>query len=129
MTFTPGVPKQTRGRPKTNPKSRFLKLVNVSSDPNACWNWLGYCNKGYAQFKLSTGNTTSGHRYAYIMTHGNIPEGLHIDHLCSNKKCVNPSHLEAVTVAENNRRSLERRGIISKGPKRHKKSRPYLYTP
>lgn len=48
------------------------------------------------------------HRFAYQQMFGQIPDGLTIDHLCSNKLCVNPSHLEAVTGAENNRRAADK---------------------
>jgi hypothetical protein len=60
--------------------------------------WGGY---GYAYY---AGKTIPAHRVAYIREHGAIPEGLVIDHLCENKACIEPSHLEAVTVSENTRR-------------------------
>lgn len=72
--------------------------------PGGCWEWTGTRDKdGYAFFKLD-GNLRRGARVAYEMYVGPIPEGLQIDHLCRNKCCVNPEHLEAVTIQENLRR-------------------------
>lgn len=57
---------------------------------------------------------TSAHRFAYELMRADIPEGLQIDHLCSNPPCVNPWHLEPVTVRENVRRSFQRGRVPSR---------------
>jgi hypothetical protein len=46
------------------------------------------------------------HRVSFILTNGAIGDGLHLDHLCRVRHCVNPDHLEQVTTAENNRRAM-----------------------
>ena len=74
---------------------------NVNAPPDECWEWTGRLNaSGY-------GVVTSVfvHRTLYELFSGPIPEGLQIDHLCRNKRCANPTHLEAVTRSENVRRS------------------------
>lgn len=69
-----------------------------------CWEWLAYRNKkGYGRFKLD-GKVVEAYRVVYEMAIGPVPNGLHLDHLCRNKGCVNPAHLEAVTQGENTRR-------------------------
>lgn len=55
------------------------------------------------------------HRLAYEQAYGAIPDGLHIDHLCRNRECINPEHLEAVTQDENNKRAAAARTHCPKG--------------
>lgn len=65
-----------------------------------CWEWQGMrCHHGYAYF-----GGRGAHRLAYELWVGPIPAGLTIDHLCRNRGCVNPTHLEAVTILVNNGR-------------------------
>ncbi len=63
----------------------------------SCWIWIGSkATKGYGRW-----NGRKAHRVAYEALVGVIPAGLTIDHLCRNRKCVNPSHMEVVTNAVN----------------------------
>jgi len=77
---------------------RFWSRV-VKDD--GCWEWTGtHLPTGYGTFgKAYT------HRLAYELEVGSIPEGYDIDHLCRNRGCCNPAHLEAVTHYENTRRA------------------------
>lgn len=71
--------------------------------PDGCWLWTGKRkNTGYGQAALA-GVQMNAHRAMFILTNGPVP-GLEVDHLCGNRGCVNPSHLEAVTHLVNVRR-------------------------
>jgi hypothetical protein len=86
-------------RPKRTLRDRFE--ANVERVPFLeCWVWTGRVKSGgYGEV-----SRYYAHRVAYELYVGPIPAGLHIDHLCMNKWCVNPNHLEPVTLAENTRR-------------------------
>lgn len=77
---------------------------------NGCWEWQGHiATNGYGQICVgsrtdNTRRTRSAHTASYEALFGEIPEGLVLDHLCRNRKCVNPEHLEPVTTQENIRR-------------------------
>lgn len=78
---------------------RFWSKVALAN-PNDCWNWTAGLFDGYGEFRLNA-TMVRAHRLAYEILIGPIPNALTIDHLCRNRKCVNPFHLEPVTHKEN----------------------------
>lgn len=92
--------------PRKSTKERFWEKVNKEPG-KGCWIWMADKSgnpTGYGRFKIK-GKIKVAHRIAYELTKGPIPEGLQIDHLCRNKSCVRPAHLEAVTGKENCQRA------------------------
>jgi len=82
-----------------------------------CWIWLGQINSwGYGRFQPELGkrNRKMAHKYLWESLHGPVPSPLCLDHLCRNIRCVNPSHLEAVTQRENTLRGIGPAAIRAK---------------
>ncbi len=79
---------------------RFQTKIEIQ--PDGCWLWVAARSKrGYGNTTVSPGKYSTAHRAVYKLLAGNIPEGLTLDHLCRNIACVNPEHLEPVTLREN----------------------------
>jgi hypothetical protein len=79
-------------------------MAKVDKQENGCWLWTAATDRqGYGHFSFKR-RLSRAHRVAYELLVGPIPDGLILDHLCRNPSCVNPTHLEAVTVGENTRR-------------------------
>lgn len=87
------VSKQTR----KGLKKRFYKDKFIIKD-NGCWEWTANIapSTGYGLIMTDSQGSIGAHRASYIIHKGPIPEGYHIHHVCKNKKCVNPEHLEAM---------------------------------
>ena len=89
------------------PATRPLKdrLVEKIEKREGCWIFTGaIATSGYGRIGFRN-RTLQAHRASYEVFVGKIPDGLHLDHLCGNKRCVNPDHLEPVTQSENNLRA------------------------
>lgn len=99
----------------TPPEVRFWKYVLQGADDD-CWPWQGGRSMGYGRFmtNASTG-PVAAHRFAYETLISPISDGLHIHHRCENKLCVNPAHMELVSVREHpsrHTRTVCRRGHV-----------------
>lgn len=102
-------------------QARFWRQVNKT---DTCWVWVGKLHHtGYGNFSVNS-TYISAHRYAYLVLVGAIADGLELDHLCRNRACVNPAHLEAVTHQVN-----AARGVHPGQPKRSHCFRGHAMTP
>lgn len=107
-------------------EERFWEKVDKT---DTCWNWTAANVLGYGRFSVG-GRLVSAHRFSYELEHGPIADGLQIDHLCRNTRCVNPEHLEAVTPYVNTHRSTSH--VVAQAAQTHCKnghplSGPNLY--
>lgn len=78
-----------------------VRLMSKVTTGSGCWDWTGsFSPLGYARFSTTNG-PRAAHRLVYEVFHGPVPPELDLDHLCSNRGCVNPAHLEPVSHQEN----------------------------
>jgi len=93
---------------------------------DTCWNWKGLLDNGYGMFSLTHDKKVRAHRFSYQIMVCEIPEDKVIDHLCRNRACVNPEHMEVVTLKEN---ILRGEGITAVNAKKTHCIRGHEYTP
>ena len=91
-------------------RSWFWDLFEVGD----CWEWQGSTSRGgYGQVRYN-GQHWNVYRLVWTMLVGDIPEGMQVDHLCMNRTCANPDHLEVVEKDENLARMRKSRGRKNK---------------
>ncbi len=113
---------------RTSIEDRFFAKVRKTK---TCWLWTASLSaKGYGQFRDGD-RIVYAHRFAYKLLVGPIPEELELDHVrawgCTNKHCVNPAHLEAVTHTENLRRGSNAKRDKTHCPHGHEYAGDNLY--
>lgn len=94
-----GVETDNPIRPRvTDGIDRILTWVELQG---SCWNWTGAINQYGYGISSQAGKNVMAHRYVYSVLVGVLPEGLDADHICRNRRCCNPDHIEFVSRREN----------------------------
>lgn len=89
---------------RSTPRIKERWKVEDRGFSSPCWIWLLKTNRTGYGYESANGKDHLAHRRAYEKANGPIADGLHLDHLCRQRLCVNPDHLEPVTAFENTRR-------------------------
>ena len=98
--------------------ARFQEKAVLKED--GCWEWQSIQNhNGYGRFYYFGRKTMAAHKWAYLNWIGEYEDGLVLDHLCRNRGCVNPLHLEPVTAKENTNRGVRANSLKTHCKKGH----------
>lgn len=105
---------------------RFAGRISVSGE-SGCWDWqLRLDKRGYGRINHSGKSGAAAHRVSYELHIGPIAEGMTVDHMCFNTACVNPQHLQLLSLSENAGR--RRAGFSSHCPSGHAFNEENTYT-
>ena len=95
---------------------RFVTKITIGDD---CWEWLAYADKnGYGNFWFD-GKNHQSHRIAWMLTFGDIPDGMCVCHMCDNPSCVNPHHLFLGTSNDNTQDKMDKGRHVKSLGERH----------
>jgi hypothetical protein len=113
---------RTRNKPHTLDSLKDLTTIT----PDGCWIWQGTTRSNGYGVTVYKGKQTTTHRVAYeIANNTTLPKDMEVDHICNERGCINPAHLEAVSHEENMRRGAERRTVCRNG---HEWNKANTYT-
>jgi hypothetical protein len=100
----------TRNRPHT-----AHSLLERTQAVDGCNMWQGAKRSNGYGVTMYMGKQTSTHRVMYTLVHGPVPDDMEVDHICNQRACINPDHLQLVTHAQNMRNGLVRRKTCRAG--------------
>lgn len=106
------MPGRATAVPCPPPDGLFWNKVQLGNDTE-CWPWTGYRERGYGRLNRR-GRVFYAHRIAFVHRYGEPDPTLVIDHLCRNRACVNPAHMQAVPCGENVLRGMGWAGVHSR---------------
>lgn len=113
---SPHHTKKRKGPAPVPVAERFWNKVDIR-EPDECWEWQGYrLLHRYGRVSVENRKIAYTHRVAWELTHGPVPGGMHVLHLCDNPPCVNPAHLFLGTLSDNTQDMLSKKRHC--GPKR-----------
>lgn len=108
------MPSGVYSHKRRNPEDRFWPKVEKS--PSGCWLWIGAVSRfsGYGHFHFA--GEQRAHRVSYILSFGQIPDGMFVLHACDNRRCVRPDHLFLGNHTDN-MKDAKRKGRLVPPPK------------